>query len=94
MKKYLDYRIEKDTLSSIDKSIKEARKLELGDCPYAVVINPNNASGINLDSLTYLPQNGFKSVPLIKSLNVKEDTIKLAYDEESLVKIIKFNNTL
>lgn len=90
MKDYFEHKIENNNLLfSIDASIKKARKLELCKCPYAIVVNPNNACDLNLDSLTYLSKNGFQSIPIIRHKNITKDTIKLAYDEDELIKIIK-----
>lgn len=90
MPDYIEYKVENNNiLSSIDLSIKKARALELGNCPYAVVIHPDCAKSLTLENFTYLPQGGFKSIPIIKHNNVKANSFKLAYNEEGLIEIIK-----
>lgn len=89
MQKFLEYKVENNNiLSSIDASIRKARDLEIGKCPYAVVISSENSDQFNLENLTYLPKDGFKSIPIIKHPNVKENSLKLAFNEESLIDII------
>lgn len=75
-------------LFCIDKSIKKAREIEKKKFPYAVIINPKNARLINFDNFTYLPQNGFKCIPIIKHSNVKEEEIRLTYNETDLIELI------
>lgn len=90
MPNFMEYKVENNNiLSSIDNSIKKARELELGKCPYAVVISTKNSSEIKLENLTYLPKDGFKSIPIIKLPHIKENHLHLAYNEESLIELIK-----
>ncbi|MFR1671875.1 MAG: hypothetical protein ACLSWI_02905 [Candidatus Gastranaerophilaceae bacterium] len=93
MPDYIEYKIENNNiLSSIDSSIKKARELELGNCPYAVVVHPECSKNLKLENLTYLPKDGFKSIPIIKHSNVSTNSFKLAYNEESLIEIIRCKN--
>lgn len=75
-------------LFCIDKSIKKAREIENRKFPYAVIINPKNGRLINFDNFTYLPKNGFKSIPIIKYQNIKEEEIRLVFSENELISII------
>lgn len=79
-------------LFCIDKSIKKVREIENRKFPYAVIINPINGRLINFDNFTYLPKNGFKSIPIIKNTNVDEKEIQLAYSEPELIELINLGN--
>lgn len=90
MQNFLEYKVENNNiLSSIDKSIKKAREMEAGKYPYAVIISSKNSGKFNLENLTYLPKDGFKSIPIVKHPTVAPNSIKLAYNEESLIQILE-----
>ena len=90
MQNFLEYKVENNNiLSSIDKSIKKARQIEAGKYPYAVIISSKYADKFKLDNLTYLPKDGFKSIPIIKHPAVSPNALKLVYNEESLIQILE-----
>lgn len=89
MTNYYTFEESENILNCIDRSIKKAREIEMKKYPFAVVISPKNTSNLRLNCLTYLPKDGFKSIPIIKHPNVKEKEIKLAYSEIELIEIIK-----
>lgn len=89
MTNYYTFENSENILNCIDRSIKQTRKIEMKKYPYAVVINPKNSSSLRLDSLTYLPKDGFKSIPIIKHQNVKDKEVKLAFNEDELLNILR-----
>ena len=78
----------KQILDTIDKAIKKCREIENKKFPYAVIVNIESAKDLHFESLTYLPKNGFKSIPIIKSKKLKKYDVRLAYSEKELIKYI------
>lgn len=89
MTDYCSYSDSENILSCIDRSIKKAREIEKKKYPYAVVINQKNGQNFKLDGFTCMSKNGFKSIPVIKQTNAKENRVQIAYNEHELIEIIQ-----
>lgn len=86
---YFSFDTSQTLLSCIDSSIKKSTTAEK-EHPYAIVVNPANAKNLQLENLTYLPKNaGFKSIPIIKTTRVKQNTIEFTYNENELISLLK-----
>lgn len=94
MTDYFSYSDLENLLSCIDRSIKKAREIEKNKYPYAVVINQKNGQNFKIDSFTCMSKNGFRSVPVVKHPNVKENRVHIAYNEPELIEIIQKNTPL
>lgn len=89
MVNYFTFEDSEDVLSFIDKSIKKVKLVENKKYPYAVILHPKSAKNISLDNFTYLPKDGFKSIPIIRYEKAEKNTVNLAYSEKELISFIK-----
>lgn len=85
------FNTKENILLCIDQSIKKAREIEKKKYPYAILINNKNGQNINVDSFTCLSKDGFKTIPVIKYPKIDYKEIKLVYNENELVSLIKNN---
>lgn len=76
-------------IKQIANSFKKTRQLEGQKCPYAVLLNPLDAKLLNIDSFTYLPKDGFKSIPIITKQNITKSDFIIAYSENELIDYLK-----
>lgn len=76
-------------IKNIDNSFKKAREIEGKKYPYALLLNPIDAQKLGLDSFTYLPKSGFKSIPILAKQNIEPDNFQIAFSENELIELLK-----